>query len=271
MKLFKKLFTVFAILAFSAFTVQDSTYRTLEQNNFGPGEVLNYRIHYGIFNAAKATMTISDKIYKLNNRPCYRIDIQGRTSGAVEVFYQVDDRWGSYMDTAALIPHRFYRFIKENRYRKNEIVDFNHKTGTALVTRLSKDSKRVEKKDKYDIPKNVLDLVSGYYFFRTLDFDQYEPGDQVDLSGFFDDEVYEFKIRYLRKEKVRTKLGKMDAYVIAPIMPDNEIFDGEDSIEAWISADKNRIPLKIKAKMFIGAVEVDITSVDGLKNELGEI
>ncbi|NMM49558.1 DUF3108 domain-containing protein [Flammeovirgaceae bacterium KN852] len=255
----------------SAFTVQDNSYRSLKQESFGPGEVLNYRIHYGIFNAAKATMTVSDKIYKLNDRPCYRIDIKGSTSGAVEMFYQVDDRWGTYMDTAALIPHRFYRFIKENKYRKNEIVDFDQKTGKAHVTYLSKDSKTVENKNSFQVPQNVLDLVSGYYFFRTLNFDSYNPGDQVDLSGFFDDEVYKFQLRYLRKETIKTKLGKMEAYVIAPVMPDNEVFDGEDSIEAWISADKNRIPLKIRAKMFIGAVEVDITSVEGLKNDLGDI
>ena len=43
-------------------------------------------------------------------------------------------------------------------------------------------------------------------------------------------------------------------------MPENSLFDGENSIRVWISDDINKVPLKIKANMFVGAVEVDIES-----------
>jgi len=64
----------------------------------------------------------------------------------------------------------------------------------------------------------------------------------------------------LRKEKLKTKLGLIDALVLEPVMPENKLFDGGEAIKVWLSDDKNRIPLKIKAEMFIGAVEVDIKS-----------
>ena len=60
------------------------------------------------------------------------------------------------------------------------------------------------------------------------------------------------------REKLRTKLGRLDAMVFVPIMPKNKLFDGEESIKVWISDDKLKIPLKIEAEMFIGSVEVDI-------------
>ena len=44
-----------------------------------------------------------------------------------------------------------------------------------------------------------------------------------------------------------------------PIMPKNGIFSGKDAIKFWISDDQRKIPLKIRAQLFIGAVEVDIT------------
>ncbi len=82
----------------------------------------------------------------------------------------------------------------------------------------------------------------------------------IELDAFFEDEVYDFKIRIVGREEVKTKLGKIRSIVISPIMPENSLFDGENSIRVWISDDINKVPLKIKANMFVGAVEVDIES-----------
>jgi hypothetical protein len=51
-------------------------------------------------------------------------------------------------------------------------------------------------------------------------------------------------------------------------MPANKLFDGENSITAYFSDDKNRIPIKIDAEMFIGSAGVELTEVTGLKNPL---
>jgi hypothetical protein len=41
-------------------------------------------------------------------------------------------------------------------------------------------------------------------------------------------------------------------------MPDNKLFDGENSITCWISDDGNHIPVKIQAKMFIGSTGIEL-------------
>ncbi len=79
-------------------------------------------------------------------------------------------------------------------------------------------------------------------------------------------EVYKMKIVYRGKARVKTKFGKVSAYVISPVMPKNKLFDGENSIRVWLSDDGNRIPLKIQADMFVGAVEVDLKGYKGLRN-----
>jgi hypothetical protein len=43
-------------------------------------------------------------------------------------------------------------------------------------------------------------------------------------------------------------------------MPKNTFFRGNNPIKAWISDDKFRIPLKVKAELLIGALEIDIRS-----------
>ncbi len=166
---------------------------------------------------------------------------------------------------------RAYRYIAENRYRKNEIVNFQHDTDTAVVSKLSKKTRELKKKVRIPIPDNTQDMVSGYYFLRTIDFNRLETGTVISVDAFFDDEVYDFKIIYLGKGTVRTKLGTHQAIILSPIMPENSLFRGEHPIKVWLSDDKNKIPLKVKAALFVGALEVDIKSFGNLRNPLNRI
>jgi hypothetical protein len=34
----------------------------------------------------------------------------------------------------------------------------------------------------------------------------------------------------------------------------------------WVSADENKVPIRVKADIYIGSVKVDITGMSGLKN-----
>jgi hypothetical protein len=88
------------------------------------------------------------------------------------------------------------------------------------------------------------------------------------VTGFFEDEFYKLKIIYKGKENVKLKVGRVRALVFKPVMPKNKVFDGENSITAWFSDDKNRIPLKISAEMFIGSAGVELISYKNLKNPL---
>jgi hypothetical protein len=160
------------------------------------------------------------------------------------------------------MPHRSYRYIEEGRYRKYEIVDFDHIRESAQVVNLDKDTRKPKKTEKFDIPRYCQDVVSAYYFFRIFDYDTIAVNSVIEIDGFLEDSTYHMKIRFLGRDKIKTKLGEFDALVIAPIMPENKLFRGENSIKGWLSDDEYKIPLKVKADMFIGAIEVDITGYE---------
>ncbi|HHP7241002.1 MAG TPA: DUF3108 domain-containing protein [Cyclobacteriaceae bacterium] len=259
---------ILLVLMMSLLVKPQDELRVIDNISFGTEEFLSYRAHLGFLNAGKGELTIGKNIEYVNGRPCYKIEVKGYTVGLANLFYDVEDYWGSYLDTTSILPMRFYRHISENKYRKHERVDFLHEEDSALVYRLDKQTKNVKEKVKFHIPQYCQDLVSGYYYFRTLDFDDYTPGDTVSIEGFFDDKIYDFKILYLGTDEVKTKLGKINALVFAPLMEKNKIFDGRNSIKLWLSNDKNRVPLKLKAKMFVGAVEMDIIEAKNLRHPL---
>jgi hypothetical protein len=62
---------------------------------------------------------------------------------------------------------------------------------------------------------------------------------------------------------INTRLGNIMTYKLVPVMPDNKIFAGENSVSAWITADDLRIPVKIEARMFIGRVGCELTGLEG--------
>jgi len=248
--------------------LNDKIYRQLDNQSFGKGERLEYKLHVGFLNVGFGVMEISPHIFQINNRSCYRMDVYGETVGVWTLFYKVKDNWGSYIDTASIVPQRFYRYIRENRYRKNEIVDFYHDTDTAIVNKLDGETRELKEKQHFSIPNNSQDLVSGYYFLRTLNYDTIKVNSEIKVEAFFDDEIYNFVVKYLGKEVVKTKLGKINAIILSPRMPENKLFGGEDPIKLFLSDDKNKIPLKVHASMFVGSVEVDILKADNLRNEL---
>ena len=88
------------------------------------------------------------------------------------------------------------------------------------------------------------------------------------IKGFFDDESYNIKIKYLGTEKLKTKVGTFETHVMAPMLPENKLFRGKEAIKLWLSKDNNKIPLKIQAEMFVGAVEIDIKSYENLRNKV---
>ncbi|WP_224999506.1 DUF3108 domain-containing protein [Cesiribacter sp. SM1] len=258
----KKILPILLLPFFLISARSNDGYRLLPSNAFGTGEKLTYRVHYGFVTAGEAELRIDKRVHSINDRPCYKIDVKGRTTGLADKLYGVKNVWGSYMDTAAVVPHQFYRYIREGNYRKNEVVNFKQLNRKAVVSTLSKNGREVESSEVFEVPVYVQDLVSGYYYMRTLDFSKIKQGDVIRVDAFFDKEVYDFKVRFIGREKVKTDLGKLDALVVSPLLPENSLFKGENAVKMWLSDDEHKIPLKIKADMFIGAIEVDIRDFD---------
>jgi hypothetical protein len=249
-------------------SAQDNDRKLVKFKQFQTGEQLSYTCYVGLLTAGKGTVTVDRQLYKLSDKICYRVDVEGKTSGMFALGMKVNDLWRSFVDTSLMVPWKFHRNLKENNYRLEETTYFDHNIKKARVDANHKGKK---KGGIYEIPQYSQDMISGYLYLRTLDFDNMQPGHIISVNSFLENKVYDFKIKYLGKKVLKTKFGKIDTYVLTPIMPDNGLFlSGENAIKFWVSADDNRIPLKINANMLwgIGLVEINLTEHKGLKQPL---
>ena len=266
----RRFFTgLFLFLILTAFTVdRTEVYPYLRNDSFGKGEVLHFKMTYSFITVGKGRAEIQPKYFKLNNRDCFKVDISAKTVGMIDWVTDINDQWGAYIDTAALLPHMFYRKIREGRYKKDEQTYFDHQGKKIQVITADKKTGKWKEPKIYEAPAHVRDMIGGFLYLRIMDFSKLKEHDTVTVAGFFEDEFYKLKIVYKGKETIKTKAGKIRCLAFKPVMPKNELFDGEDSITAYFSDDKNRIPVKIDAKMFIGSAGVELTDYSGLRNPL---
>jgi hypothetical protein len=261
---FKILILSGLFLTLVSFTLQVET--PIDTNKvYGPNEILDYRLHYGFITAGEARIEVHPELYAVNGKTCYKATIFGRSTGTFGMMMKIKDTWGTYIDTASKVPQRNYRDLNEGNYHLKEAVQFDHKANKANVERKGQDG---TVKEQYNIPNQVQDLVGGAYYLRSVNFNKLKIGTQVTVPAFFEDQTYNFTVCYMGKERIKTEFGKINAIKLVPVMPDNEVFDGGKSISVWISDDNNKIPLRMEARMLVGAVAVDLMHYEGLKSDI---
>ncbi len=265
-------FFLFIISFFTAgITLLAQEYQLSKETPFQPGEKIELKATVGFIRAAEATFSVSDVIYTINKKPTWKIDINAKTVGVFEFFSSVRDNWGTYYDTTQLVPQQFYRYIKEGRFRKNEILYFDHKKDSVKVAKLHKETLKLEKTADHAIPDQVQDMVSGYYYLRAIDFDKIGVGEIITINTFFDDKLKPFAVKFMGREVIKTKYGNVSALVLVPMMKKDSLFVEDNTLKIWLSDDLNKIPLKVQAKIYVGYLNVELMNVVNLRHPLSII
>ena len=234
--------------------------RAQAQTTYKSGEWFKFRIHYGVFTASYATLEVKDAYVK--GKPVYHVNGIGKSTGLLSLFFKVDDNYQSYIDKTTGDPVKFIRKIDEGGYTKDIQIDFDHHKKTALVH-----DKKHNKKSKHTIKPSTQDMISSFYYLRDyIDDSKLKKGKMVSINMFFDKTNYDFRLKYLGKETIDTKFGNVSCLKFRPYVQSGRVFKEEESLTVWISADKNKLPIRIKADLAIGSLKADLEAFKGLKH-----
>jgi hypothetical protein len=246
---------LFLCLAASPLFAQELVVR--KTGAFQEGESLKYKLKYGFITAAEASLKVEGTDVKFDNRPTFHLIAEGRTSGTFDIFYKVRDRYDSYVDKQTLLPYMYLENIRESSYRRTDKVRF-----------YQDQQKIVGEKGTFNGEAQTFDLISAYYFARSLDLSTIQPGDKIKMSYFLKDEVSPFEIEYVGKERIKTPLGYFNCLKFSPAIQPGRIFKKDSRLYLWITDDGNRIPVKAQVEILIGSVTLEITGATGTKYPL---
>lgn len=232
-----------------------------QKKAFQDGEWFKFRVSYsGFLTAGYATLQVDNAI--LNGKEVYHVKGYGKNSGLSRIFFKVEDIYESYMDKQKDIPYRFIRNINEGGHTRDIIVDFDHNKKEALVFNRKKDTKNT-----YVFPEGVQDMISTFYYLRNhIDTSKLSNGDTHDVDMFYGDESFKFRLKFLRKELLKTKFGEVETLVFRPYVESGRVFKEKESLTVWISDDDNKIPLKIVADLSVGSLRAELDEFKGLKH-----
>lgn len=251
-------FLFLAMVVFTGFYCSAQELPFVKEAVFQPGEVLQYKLKYGFITAAEGTLKVLNSDLKFDGKPTYRLSVDGVTSGTFDVFYKIRDHYDSYIDRLELKPFFYQENIREGSYRRQD------------KARFSQDDKKVTAtKGTFSTPtQQTFDLVSSYYFARSLDVSKMKQGDFVKLNYFLGDEISQLEIQYVGKEVIKTKLGKIRCLKFSPSIKPGRIFRKDSRLYLWITDDGNRVPVKAEVEILVGSVVMEIKSAEGLKYPL---
>lgn len=233
----------------------------INQSAFGEGEYLRFRLHYGLIDAGEAELNIYKSKREYEGRQALRVVGTGKTLGAFNWFFKVRDRYETYLDEQGIFPWEFVRDIREGGYEKYQTYRF-HQEKAAVST---------NKGDTFKIPPLSQDMLSSFYFARTLDFSNARIGDVFTIPTFVDEEEYPLKIRYLGKENLKSRTGTYRCLKFVPVVQEGRIFEEEEDMIVWVTDDKNKIPVLAQAKVLVGSIKMELVEYRNLSNPIAKI
>jgi len=232
-----------------------------EKSAFQDGEWFKFEMSYsGFLKAGNATLEVKESKYKGN--PVYHVVGKGWTTGVISWFFKVKDRYESYFDKKTGLPYKSIRQIDEGGHTKDIEIEFDQANNKALVY-----NKKHNTRETYTTEKEVQDMVSAFYYLRNnYNTETIKEGDIVSLYMFFDEENYQFRLKFLGRETINTNFGKVKTLMFRPYVMAGRVFKEQESLTLWVSADENKIPLKINADLRVGSLRTELEALKGLKH-----
>ena len=258
MKVLRYVLLPFVFLV-TGFSTAKSDFCGIRNTTFKNGETVTMKVFYSALGAyvGAGEATFSTRLERFNGKPVYHFIAEGKTYSFFDNFFRVRDRYESYVDTASLLPYKFIRNVDEGGHKIYNNVTFNQETNTAVSTN-----------GVFKITDCIQDVVSSMYYARNIDFNKYKAGDKIPFDMYLDDEIYHLYIRYLGKDKIKTRYGKFHAFKFKPLLLKGSIFEGGEKMTAWVGDDANRLLLRVETPISVGSIKVDMMGYSGLRHPL---
>ena len=236
-------------------------FRKVPNKAFQDGEFLKYKFAYGIMNAGEATLEAKKVKKKIQNRDILHIVGRGYSISAFDWFFKVRDKYETYLDEEGVFPWLFVRRIEEGGYKKEQDYKFFQDKEKVVDVR---------KEKEYKVPHGVQDMISSFYYARTIDYSKAKKDEVFEFQSFVDGEVYPIRIKYAGLKTIKVDAGKFECMVFHPAVQEGRIFKEDCDLTVYITNDENKIPILAKAKVLVGSIRMELIDYKNIANPIAK-
>lgn len=230
--------------------------RKIQNNAFDVGERLVFDVNYGFITAGEAVMQISS-YDTVSGRKCYRIEFRVNSLPSFSWIYRVEDRYLTFIDVETIAPWKFEQHVREGSYRRDFTAEFDQVHNVAKTS-----------EGTYPIPPYVHDIMSAFYYARTIDFAPLKTGDLILLSNFYKDKAYDLAVKVLGRQQLEVTAGTFNTVVVEPLVKEGGLFKSEGRIVIWLTDDERKIPVRVNTKVVVGSIDTELREYSGIRGPI---
>lgn len=221
-------------------------------------ETLHYVISYkwGLIHkdAGDATLSLRTR----GNE--YLLTLTGKTKPWADSFYQVRDTLRGVVKKEGLRPVSYTKIAHEKGKYSRDDIKYTYSGssvgGEVKKIRVNKEGNRSVSEKKLTGGGKVYDMLSVFYFLRTIDYSALTSGKTVTATVFSGSKAELLTVRCVGKETIKLKdKSKREAYHIKFKFTTEGKKKSSDDIDTWISADAAHIPLLVIGNLPVGQVK----------------
>ena len=225
---------------------------------FYPGEKLTFQLKWTVVPAGQGTLEILP-IETIKGVKAYHFVLTAKSNSFIDYIYKVRDRIDAYTDIEMTHTILYKKKQREGNTKRDVVVNFNWNTNTAQYSTLN------NVREPIDVLEGSFDPLSAFYYTRLFDLKEDLIIERPVTDG---KKCIIGKAFVVRKETLTLASGTYDTYLIEPEMRHvGGVFEKSKNakIQVWVTADKRRMPVKIKSKVVVGSFVGELVSATGLE------
>ena len=112
-------------------------------------------------------------------------------------------------------------------------------------------------------------MLTVFYYLRILDYSRLAPNTLISIPIFTGRKLITMLVRYKGETNVKLRnKSQFPSYRLnLSFVNDDSFKEDDDPIEVWLSADSQKIPLKVEGKLPIGSLQAEYRDAKSLLEE----
>ncbi|MDL2264880.1 DUF3108 domain-containing protein [Parabacteroides sp. OttesenSCG-928-G21] len=241
-----------------------------ENNFFRSGEELSYDMYfnYGIIRskAGSSSLKITDADY--NGISGYKMTMLAQTSGLAKSLFSLKDTISCYT-TKTIVPLAYVKHALESGDYTIETAEYDYSMSDSVRMHVKRERNGVLRFDEVLSSAHCMyEMMSIVYYARTLDYASMKNGDIQTVSFLSGRNMMNMDIEYRGTTKIKAndKQEYICHILVLNLHEDSAFENKKEAMKVYLSADNNRIPVRIDSQLKIGGTKVVLKEAKGLLN-----
>ncbi|WP_319523405.1 DUF3108 domain-containing protein [uncultured Desulfosarcina sp.] len=245
-----------AAVFFAAGSVRAEGDAAADLTAFQPGERLTFALKWTIVPAGTAVLEVLPREH-MAGLDAFHFVLTAQSNAFVDAFYMVRDRVDAWSDATMQRSLLYRKKQHEGSTRRDITVTFDWEAMTVQYINGNK------VREPIAITEGSFDPLSVFYWSRFV---------PLAVGGRLQCPVTDGKKHVLgiahvvRRESIQVPAGRFDTFLIEPDLRHvGGVFEKspDAKLQLWVTADRRRLPVKLKSKVVVGSFSGELTGMIG--------